>query len=59
MVTFYQKHFECSIGDRGIHRANPQGLEDLRQRYEAKRLVFLYGSEGDEDHDDVQQLNLF
>lgn len=58
MVNFYREHFECFIGDRGIHRANPQGLEDLRQRYEAKRLVLLYGSEGDESYDAVQ-LNLF
>jgi len=58
MVNFYREHFECFIGDRGIHRANPQGLEDLLQRYEAKRLVLLYGSEGDESYDSVQ-LNLF
>ena len=58
MVNFYREHFECFIGDRGIHRANPQGLEDLRQRYEAQRLVLLYGSEGDESYDAVQ-LNLF
>jgi|688.fasta_scaffold368738_2 hypothetical protein len=53
MVTFYRKHFECSIGDRGIHRANPQGLEELRQRYKAQRLVLFYGSEGDENYNDV------
>ncbi|GCL35085.1 hypothetical protein SR1949_01770 [Sphaerospermopsis reniformis] len=58
MAAFYQEHFECFIGDPGIRRANPQGLEDLRQRYEAERLVLFYGSEGDESYDAVQ-LNLF
>ncbi len=57
MASFYREHFECFIGDRGIRKTTPQGLDDLRQRqelnelrqrYEAKRLVLLSGSEGDE-----------
>ena len=58
MASFYREHFECFIGDRGIHSATPKGLDELRQRYEARRLVLLYGSEGDEGYD-AAQLNLF
>jgi hypothetical protein len=58
MASFYRDHFECFIGDRGIRKTTPQGLDELRQRYEAKRLVLLYGSEGDESYD-VAQLSLF
>jgi hypothetical protein len=58
MASFYRDHFECFIGDRGIRKTTPQGLDELRQRYEAKRLVLLYGSEGDESYG-VAQLSLF
>jgi len=58
MASFYREHFECFIGDRGIRKTTPQGLKELRQRYEAKRLVLLSGSEGDESYD-VAQLSLF
>jgi hypothetical protein len=58
MASFYREHFECFIGDRGIRRATPQGLDELRQRYEARRVVLLYGSEGDESYDSAQ-LSIF
>jgi hypothetical protein len=58
MASFYREHFECFIGDREIRKTTPQGLKELRQRYEAKRLVLLSGSEGDESYD-VAQLSLF
>lgn len=58
MASFYREHFECFIGDREIRKTTPQGLNELRPRYEAKRLVLLSGSEGDESYD-VAQLSLF
>lgn len=48
MASFYREHCECFIGDREISKTTPQGLKELHQRYEAKRLVLLSGSEGDE-----------
>ena len=53
MKNFYQEHFECFIGDPNIRSANPQALEELRNRYEAGRLVILHGS------NDPVQLSLF
>ena len=58
MANFYREHFECFIGDRQIRKATPQGLDELRQRYEARRLVLLSGSEEDESYNAVQ-LGLF
>jgi hypothetical protein len=55
MAKFYQDHFDCFIGDRGIRRANPQALEELRERYQARRSVLLSGVGGDE----ANQLSLF
>ncbi|MDJ0677811.1 MAG: hypothetical protein QNJ36_20915 [Calothrix sp. MO_167.B42] len=49
MRQFYQEHFECFIGDRNIHKANSQGLEELCQIHEARKLVFLSGTQGDLD----------
>ncbi|MEH2133816.1 MAG: hypothetical protein V7K86_25040 [Nostoc sp.] len=56
MKKFYQEHFECFIGDQNIRSANPQALEELRNlrnRYEAKRLVILHG------YNEPVQLSLF
>jgi hypothetical protein len=58
MASFYREHFECFIGDHQIRKATPQGLDELRQRYEARRLVLLSGSEEDETYNAVQ-LSLF
>jgi hypothetical protein len=58
MANFYREHFECRIGDLEIRRATPQGLNELRQKYEAKKLVLLYGTQGNESYDAVQ-LSLF
>ncbi|OYD95944.1 hypothetical protein CDG77_09690 [Nostoc sp. 'Peltigera membranacea cyanobiont' 213] len=56
MKKFYQEHFECFIGDQNIRSANPQALEELRNlrnRYEARRLVILHG------YNEPVQLSLF
>jgi hypothetical protein len=58
MTKFYRDHFKCFIGDHGIRRATPQGLDELRQRFEARRLVLLHGSDSGEGYDSTQ-LNIF
>lgn len=44
ITKFYQDHFECFVGDREIRNATPQSLEELRERYNARRLILLSGS---------------
>ena len=56
MGQFYREHFECFNGDYEIRSANPQALEELRQRYQARHLVMLSGSS---DRDQAVQLSLF
>ena len=48
MKKFYEEHFQCFIGDREIRSANPIALEELRNRYEARKLVVLSGSRENE-----------
>lgn len=43
MGTFYEKHFECFIGDRDIQSASPAALSDLRAKFEARKLFLLSG----------------
>jgi hypothetical protein len=44
MTAFYREHFECFLGDKEIHSANPQSLEALRDRYRVRTLTVLTGS---------------
>jgi hypothetical protein len=44
MGNFYEEHFECFIGDREIRTADPQALDELRDRYRARRSFFLIGT---------------
>jgi hypothetical protein len=44
MAKFYEEHFECFIGDHDIRTADPQALEELRERYRTRRLLFLAGT---------------
>lgn len=43
MGKFYQEHFECFIGDHSIKSADRTGLDDLRQRFKARKLLELSG----------------
>ncbi len=45
MTKFYQEHFECFIGDKEIRSANPQALGGLIERYEARRLIVVSGTQ--------------
>ena len=40
-ARFFEEHFESFIGDRDIKAPTPDILEDLRSRYEARRLLYL------------------
>lgn len=48
MKNFYKEHFECFIGDQEIRSANSRALEELRNRYEARKLLVLSGSRENE-----------
>lgn len=43
MGKFYEKHFECFIGDRAIRAASPTVLNDLRAKFQARKLFLLSG----------------
>ena len=41
VARFFEEHFESFIGDRNISAPIPDTLENLRERYEARSLLFL------------------
>jgi hypothetical protein len=43
ITEFFKDHLECFIGDRAIQSATPQGLDELRAKYEARTGIFLGG----------------
>ena len=43
VTRFFEDHLCSYIGDRAISAANEKALEELRQRYEARRLLMLEG----------------
>ncbi len=40
---FFKDHLECFVGDRAIQSASPEGLAELRARYQARTGIFLAG----------------
>jgi hypothetical protein len=44
MRSFYTDHFDCFIGDLAISSADDGGLEELRRRRDAKRVILLSGT---------------
>ena len=36
---FFEEHFECFIGDGNIQSSTPKALDDLRERFEARRAI--------------------
>jgi len=38
---FYEEHFECFIGDRTISTPDPDMLDNLRERFRARALLYL------------------
>lgn len=43
ITEFFKDHLECFIGDRAIQSASPEGLAQLRARYQARTGIFLGG----------------
>ena len=43
---FYEKHFECFIGDRAINSSSRAGLIELRAKFDARKLFLLSGKKG-------------
>jgi hypothetical protein len=43
ITDFFRDHLECFIGDRAIQSATPDGLIELRTKYDARTGIFLGG----------------
>ncbi len=41
LASFYEAHFECFIGDRAISSAGPGMLDELRQRFRTRAVLYL------------------
>ena len=56
ITKFFKDHLECFIGDRAIQSATPEGLIELRAKYEARTGIFIGGRPKSTPHEGKRKL---